>query len=63
MLMFLVALIFIVVAVNIYNGMRRIVYERKSEIAVLSALGAKKWAIKAVFIFKGFASGFFFAFV
>ena len=63
MLMFLVALIFIVVAVNIYNGMRRIVYERKSEIAVLSALGAKKWAIKAVFIFKGFASGFFGAIV
>ena len=63
MLMFLVALIFIVVAVNIYNGMRRIVFERKSEIAILSALGAKKWGIKAVFIFKGFVSGFFGAIV
>ena len=59
MLMFLVALIFIVVAVNIYNGMRRVVFERKNEIAILSALGARKWGIKAVFIFKGFLSGFF----
>ena len=46
MLMFLVALIFIVVAVNIYNGMRRVVFERKNEIAILSALGARKWGIK-----------------
>lgn len=57
MLMFLVALIFIVVAVNIYNGMRRIVFERKSEIAILTALGAKKSEVKFVFITKGFVSG------
>lgn len=57
MLMLLVALIFIVVAVNIYNGMRRIVFERKSEIAVLTALGAKKNEIKSIFIMKGFFTG------
>lgn len=58
MLFLLVALIFVVVAINIYNGMRRIVFERKSEIAILSALGAKKWEIKLVFILKGMFMGF-----
>ena len=33
-LMMLVFLIFVVVSVNIYNGMRRMVFERKEEIAV-----------------------------
>ena len=36
MLMLLVILIFVVVAVNIYNAMRRIVFERREVIAVLS---------------------------
>ena len=57
MLLLLVALIFVVVAINIYNGMRRLVFERRTEIAVLSALGARKSGIKAIFIMRGFIMG------
>lgn len=57
MLLLLVALIFVVVAINIYNGMRRLVFERRSEIAILSALGAKASEIKAIFIMRGFTTG------
>ena len=56
-LMLLVALIFVVVAINIYNGMRRLVFERKTEIAVFSALGARKHEIKSIFIMRGFITG------
>ena len=41
MLLLLVAIIFVVVGINIYNGMRRLVFERRSEIAILSAIGAE----------------------
>jgi len=57
MLLLLVALIFVVVAINIYNGMRRLVFERRTEIAVLSALGARKGGIKSIFIIRGFIMG------
>lgn len=57
MLLLLVALIFVVVAINIYNGMRRLVFERRSEIAILSAIGASNSEIKAIFIFRGFLTG------
>ncbi len=57
MLLLLVALIFVVVAINIYNGMRRLVFERRTEIAVLSALGAGKNGIKSIFILRGFIMG------
>jgi lipoprotein-releasing system permease protein len=57
MLLFLVALIFVVVAINIYNGMRRLVFERRTEIAVLSALGARKSGIKSIFIMRGLIMG------
>lgn len=56
-LLLLVALIFVVVAINIYNGMRRLVFERRTEIAVLSALGARKGGIKSIFIMRGFIMG------
>ena len=62
LLLFIVALIFLVVAINIYNGMRRLVFERKNEIAVLSALGAASGEIKTVFIMKGLLMGFLGAF-
>ena len=58
MLMLLVILIFVVVAVNIYNAMRRIVFERREEIAVLSALGGEKKEVQAVFVLQGFSIGF-----
>jgi len=57
MLLLLVALIFVVVAINIFNGMRRLVFERKSEIAILSALGARAGEIKLIFIVRGFITG------
>lgn len=56
-LMMLVFLIFVVVGVNIFNGMRRMVFERQSEIAVLSALGAKKNSIQFIFILRGLLTG------
>jgi lipoprotein-releasing system permease protein len=58
MLMMFVFIIFVVVGVNIYNGMRRMVYERRSEIAVFSALGGKTGDIQTIFIVRGFLTGF-----
>lgn len=57
MLMLLVFLIFIVVAVNIYNGMRKMVYERREEIAVISAFGGKSKQVQGIFIMQGFLTG------
>lgn len=56
-LMLIVFIIFVVVAINIYNGMRRLVFERSREIAALSALGGTSPAIQAVFILRGFFIG------
>lgn len=53
----LVFLIFVVVTVNIYNGMRRSIYERREEISVLASLGARKEHIQALFIANGFTIG------
>ena len=57
MLLLVVCLIFIVVAINIYNGMRRLVFERKREIAILCALGAEPKTVRAVFIMRGLYTG------
>lgn len=56
-LMMVVFLIFIVVAINIYNGMRRLVFERKSEISTLYALGAGKQHVILIFVLRGFFMG------
>ena len=53
----LVFLIFIVVAVNIYNSMKKIVYQRKEEIAVLQSFGASKNDVENVFIIQGALTG------
>ena len=58
MLLLVVCLIFIVVAINIYNGMRRLVFERKREIAILCALGSEPKTVRAVFIMRGLYIGF-----
>ncbi len=58
LLMLLVFLIFVVVAINIFNGMRRMVYERRSEISVLSAFGGQHNMIQSIFILQGFLIGF-----
>ena len=57
MLMLLVFLIFVVVAINIYNGMRRLVFERSPEISIMSALGARNQEIRFIFIMRGFITG------
>ena len=56
-LLLVVCLIFVVVAINIYNAMRRLVYERQREIAILTALGARTKAIQGIFITRGFYTG------
>lgn len=53
----LVFLIFVVVTVNIYNGMRRSIYERREEISMLASLGARKEHIQTLFIANGFTIG------
>ena len=53
----LALLIFVVVAVNIFNGMRRMVYERREEICVLSALGSSSGNIQLIFIMQGLIIG------
>jgi lipoprotein-releasing system permease protein len=57
MLFLLVILIFVVVTVNIYNGMRRAVYERREEISVLTALGGSPRLVRAIFIMNGLGIG------
>ncbi len=59
----LVFLIFIVVTVNIYNGMRRSIYERREEISVLASLGAHKRHIQVLFIANGFTIGLIGSFI
>ncbi len=57
MLLFLVVLIFVVVTVNIYNSMRRAVYERREEIGVLTALGGSSRHVQLIFIANGLGIG------
>lgn len=57
MLLFLVVLIFVVVTVNIYNSMRRAVYERREEISVLTALGGSPRHVQYIFIANGLGIG------
>lgn len=56
-MMMLMVLIFLVVAVNIYNGMRRTIYERREDIAVLASLGMQKNDLCFLFFFNGFKIG------
>lgn len=58
MLMLLVFLIFVVVGINIFSGMRRMVYERREEISVMSAFGGRHPQIQSIFIAQGFLIGF-----
>jgi len=57
MMVFLVGLIFIVVALNIFQAQRRIVLERREEIGLLRALGASDTAVRLVFVWDGFIIG------
>ncbi|MBN2444949.1 MAG: ABC transporter permease, partial [Spirochaetales bacterium] len=57
LMMVLVGLIFIVVGFNIFHSLKRSVYERREEIALLKALGASPGSIKNIFIFEGVLIG------
>lgn len=57
MLMLLVFIIFLVVSINIFNGLRRMVFERREEISVLSAFGGSHSLIQTIFIMQGFLIG------
>jgi len=57
LMMVLVGLIFIVVGFNIFHSLKRSVYERKEEIALLKALGATPGSIKNIFILEGLLVG------
>lgn len=52
MLFLLVIMIFIVVAINIYNSMRKLVFERRMEISTFSALGADNSSVQNIFIYR-----------
>jgi lipoprotein-releasing system permease protein len=54
----LVGLIFIVVGLNIYQGQRRSVLERREEIGLLRAIGGGEWAVRLVFVCDGAIIGF-----
>ena len=58
MMFFLVGLIFVVVALNIFQAQRRTVLERREEIGLLRALGASDMAVRLVFVWDGFIIGF-----
>ena len=57
MMMFLIGLIFIVVAFNIFHSLRKSVYERVEEIATLKAMGASVRTVQNIFISEGFMIG------
>ena len=56
-MMMLIGLIFIVVGVNIFHGLKRTVVERSDEIALLRSLGANPFAIRRIFIVDGILIG------
>ncbi|MCX7025727.1 MAG: ABC transporter permease [Spirochaetes bacterium] len=57
-MMLLVGLIFVVVGLNIYHAMKRNVFERMEEIAVMKAIGAESADVRAVFVMDGAIIGF-----
>lgn len=57
LMMVLVGLIFVVVALNIYQSLRRSVAERTEEIAVLKAIGAGPGSLQGVFVLEGLLIG------
>jgi lipoprotein-releasing system permease protein len=57
MMFVLVGLIFIVVALNIFQGQRRIVLEKRDEIGLLRSVGASELEVRCVFAFNGVILG------
>lgn len=57
MLFLFVFMIFLVVTINIFNSMRKLVFERRVEISTLASLGADNKSIKNIFIVRAFLIG------
>jgi lipoprotein-releasing system permease protein len=57
MMFVLVGLIFIVVALNIFQGQRRIVLEKREEIGLLRSVGASEFQVRCAFAFNGVILG------
>lgn len=49
----LIALIILVVGVNIFNSLRRTVFERREEIGLLRSVGASPLQARTIFVFEG----------
>lgn len=57
MMMLLISLIFIVVGINIFHAMRRVIASKMTDIAVLKACGATDRDIRLIFVVEGLAVG------
>jgi len=57
MMILLVALIFVVVGLSVFQGQRRIVLGRQDEIGLLKAIGASALLVRSVFAIDGFLIG------
>lgn len=57
MMMVVIGLIFVVVAVNIFHMFRRVVQERREELALLKAVGGGPSSIRLIFILDGLLIG------
>lgn len=57
MMMLLVSLIFVVVGINIFHALRRVIASKTSDIALLKACGASDRDIRSLFIMEGLAIG------
>lgn len=57
MMMLLISLIFIVVGINIFHAMRRVIASKMADIAVLKACGATDRDIRLIFVAEGLAVG------
>ncbi len=57
-MLLLIALIFVVIGVNIFNSIKRTVAEKLEDIAVLYAIGAPEKSVRKIFIFEGIIIGF-----
>ncbi|HWR10933.1 MAG TPA: ABC transporter permease [Rectinemataceae bacterium] len=62
MMMLLISLIFVVVGINIFHAMRRVIASKMSDIAVLKACGATDSDIRWIFIVNGLSIGLIGAF-
>lgn len=56
-MMMLVGLIFLVVGVNIFHAMRKAVFERIDDIAILKTLGGDIYSVRSVFVINGLLAG------